>query len=950
MELLSAEDRCKNCEGLWQEALQHSREILGVEDFEFVQNFASVERLLAEVQTLEHKYANSFVSRILRGLTPYFYRMQYLITFLMLSINSNSISYTCVWGATYLLLDLATKTRSEDALHEISYYLRKVDQNLHLFGIYREKVTTDPEIVAEFFDILVQLLLNCAKAIKHFRKNDAPLKHVAWPRIRQNFTTTLEELASRLDHVKKLVEARNLVQVNQNLDKLALVDSGLHQGPQLPYYQLPFARNHNFFGRSKIIEQIKEKLRPVLPTRGINSVAVWGTGGIGKSQVALEYAHAQIAEQEVQLVLWLPAETVSELSNAIVEAVTQIKPPGFTEGDSPDKMRLVFGNWLQITDVSWLIVFDNVESNELLNQHWPKSGSGQVLVTCRSELIAASPAAHQLEVQPFGDHEAGELLLRLAARPTVNAAERSSAEKIGNLLGGLPLGIDIIARQIKVKKKSMQEFLPYFKNNKPSLRVPPRYAPGNPYYTKNLVTVWQTAFESLSDEANKFLSIITFVAADGIPRFLLNPSGMVKNIWLFLQTNCDDVVEELYYKSLIRINADAATLSIHRLTQEAFYYFLSREQKQEAFLVALQLLSHSFPKRLHGRHLYHSWNICSQLIHHVHALQEQYEELKAEGFDTQEPDFAILAADASWYCAESSTIQMGERIAKCAMDNWKDRTALQYAYLCESSAHMTHRRGRYPASLKYSQAALAIREASDQTPAKVLADSYSSVALALLGMYQSDAAIQKVNRAIEIARGVSNEERKTWNYDRYLRNRARLRVALGLFDLAKADLDEAEAFQTSVYGARSHFHGETAYIRGRIAEAAGELDSALFYFRLAEELQSPGKPTHQSITAARYHQACVLIRQDDDMQALKCLQLALKIAEFNEPKMGDAGDSARVKLRIAEILQRQGSITESATFMAAAETTKLELEQTGAYAKAPDESQSWDTFCDLLNR
>ncbi|PVH69154.1 hypothetical protein DL98DRAFT_439632 [Cadophora sp. DSE1049] len=419
-------------------------------------------------------------------------------------------------------------------------------------------------------------------------------------------------------------------------------DSGPQQGPQLPYYQLPFARNHNFFGRSKILEQIKEKLRPVLPTRGMNSIAVWGTGGIGKSQVALEYAHVQAAEPEVQLVLWLPAETVSELSNAIVEAVTQIKPPGFTEGDSPDKMRLVFWNWLQITDVSWLIVFDNVESNELLNQHWPKSGCGQVLVTCRSSLIAASPAARQLEVQPFGDHEAGELLLRLAGRSTVDAAERNSAEQIAGLLGGLPLGIDIIARQILVKKKSMQEFLPHFQNNKPSLRVPPRYAPGNPYYTKNLVTVWQTAFESLSDEANKLLSIITFIAPDGIPRFLLNPSGKVKN------TCYDDAEEELYYKSLIRINADSGTLSIHRLTQEAFYCFLSREQKQEAFLVALQLLSHSFPKRLHGRHLYHSWNICSQLIHHVDALQEQYEELKVEGFDTQEPNFAILAADASW--------------------------------------------------------------------------------------------------------------------------------------------------------------------------------------------------------------------------------------------------------------------------------------------------------------
>ncbi|KAH7333400.1 hypothetical protein BKA65DRAFT_527558 [Rhexocercosporidium sp. MPI-PUGE-AT-0058] len=305
-------------------------------------------------------------------------------------------------------------------------------------------------------------------------------------------------------------------------------DSGPHQGPQLPYYQLPFARNHSFFGRSKILEQITEKLRPVLPTRGVNSVAVWGTGGIGKSQVALEYAHVQTAEQEVQLVLWLPAET----------AVTQIKPPGFTEGDSPDKMHLVFWNWLQIT----------------------------VLVTCRSELIAASPAAHQLEIQLLGNHEAGELLLRLAGRSTVDAAERNSAEQIAVLLGGLPLGIDIIARQILVKKKSMQEFLPYFQSNKPSLRVPPRYTPGNPYYTKKLVTVWQTAFESLSDEANKLLSIITFIAPDGIPRFLLYPSGKVKNTWLFLLTDYDDAEEELYYKSLIRINADSRMLSIHRLT------------------------------------------------------------------------------------------------------------------------------------------------------------------------------------------------------------------------------------------------------------------------------------------------------------------------------------------------------------------------------------------------
>jgi hypothetical protein len=104
--LLNAKDRRIKCEDLWQEALHRSRDILGIEDFEYVQSFSTVERLLAEVQTLEHKYADSFVPRVLRGLKPYFYRMQYLITFLMVSINSTSISYACVWGATFLLLDV----------------------------------------------------------------------------------------------------------------------------------------------------------------------------------------------------------------------------------------------------------------------------------------------------------------------------------------------------------------------------------------------------------------------------------------------------------------------------------------------------------------------------------------------------------------------------------------------------------------------------------------------------------------------------------------------------------------------------------------------------------------------------------------------------------------------------------------------------------------------------
>lgn len=136
------------------------------------------------------------------------------------------------------------------------------------------------------------------------------------------------------------------------------------------------------------------------------------------------------------------------------------------------------------------------------------------------------------------------------------------------------------------------------------------------------------------------------------------------------------------------------------------------------------------------------------------------------------------------------------------------------------------------------------------------------------------------------------------------------------------------------------------------------------YLQRAYDLQYPGKPTHQSVASARYHQARVCMSRQpnpvtedekaeqaqNDEEALTYLRQALMVTQFNEPRRGDQGESARVKWQISKIWDRQGRTADAATYRSAALKVKNELEQTGLYPTAPDEEQQWDCFTDLVDR
>jgi hypothetical protein len=244
-------------------------------------------------------------------------------------------------------------SRSDDALREVAKYLDELSAQIELFEVYRKSLDLDPDLLERFFGLLVDLVLAAAKAIKYFRKHDISLS--SWNHVNKEFSQSLQDFAARIEHLRKLVEAHKLTEMSlkqdemvQSLSKYNLQSNIQREAAGLPYYQLPFARNPAFFGRTSLLGEVHRVLETSSAGRSLRSVALWGTGGIGKSQIALEYANTQI-QANCQLVLWIPAQTETDISRALVHAANQVRPPGYEEKFSAERIRFLMWNWLQTT-------------------------------------------------------------------------------------------------------------------------------------------------------------------------------------------------------------------------------------------------------------------------------------------------------------------------------------------------------------------------------------------------------------------------------------------------------------------------------------------------------------------------------------------------------------------------------------------------------------------------
>ena len=443
---------------------------------------------------------------------------------------------------------------------------------------------------------------------------------------------------------------------------------------KLPCYALKLhRRNPDFYGRRDILNELDQGLLPPSVGKTVRTrvndpraFAICGVGGVGKTQVAVEFAYSR--KKNFDAIFWIHAANAAKLAADFAHIATELGLEDETSaGDQIVSKNLVL-EWLSRpnpqedndgspddsagSDPTWLLIFDNADDLEILRDYWPVSGCGSILVTSRDPLAKTQTHIHTTmgkDLDPLQPGEAAELLRSLTGYSRTQE-DTDQSVKISEKLSGLPLAITQIAGTILRRDLSFSEFLEFYEQESLHLEI---HKMSIKAQEKTIYTVW--ALENLSPAASCLLEVISFLDPDSILETLFTEKiKAVKSEPLkvdnFPQSQMAyvDARTELSRSSLLKRNIELRALSIHRLIQDAIRARMDNGRLHTVFASAAQLVYAAWPFSIfdHGTG---RWATCERLFPHVCFLKNMYESTQdgSVTFDIAS-QFSQLLMDAGW--------------------------------------------------------------------------------------------------------------------------------------------------------------------------------------------------------------------------------------------------------------------------------------------------------------
>ncbi|MGJ6966310.1 FxSxx-COOH system tetratricopeptide repeat protein [Streptosporangium sp. G11] len=331
-------------------------------------------------------------------------------------------------------------------------------------------------------------------------------------------------------------------------------------------------RNAAFTGRGNLLEQLRDQLvsggsTVVLPQ------ALYGLGGVGKTQVALEYAHRFRADYD--LVWWVSAEQPDLVGSTLSELV------GYMEIESPE---ITLEPAQRVRDAlrkgdpfkRWLLIFDNADAPEQIERFLP-GGDGHVIITSRNP--AWSETAAPLEVDVFHRLESVEHLTR-----RVRSISREEAELVADALGDLPIAVEQAGAWLSETGTTVEDYITQLAEKSSvmlSLNTPRNYP-------QPVAATWNVSFSSLrerSPASARLLELLSFFAPEPVSLTLLRGDAMRRCLLPFDETLHErlvmgKVIQELGRFALAKVDQSGNSIEVHRLVQAVVRDQMDPEQQE----------------------------------------------------------------------------------------------------------------------------------------------------------------------------------------------------------------------------------------------------------------------------------------------------------------------------------------------------------------------------------
>lgn len=201
----------------------------------------------------------------------------------------------------------------------------------------------------------------------------------------------------------------------------------------------------NFVGREDAMTTLHEQLQQ---SERVAISAVSGMGGIGKTELALQYAHHHKKETYPGGVCWLRArdENVGVQLVSYAKVQMELNPPD--NFDLDQQVAYCWRNWEPDQGDVLVILDDVVEYEEVADYLPPVDPRFKVLITTRQQWLGES--FQKLELKVLDETAALELLVSLVGESRIEA-EAETAKALCADLGYLPLGLELVGRYLKRK-------------------------------------------------------------------------------------------------------------------------------------------------------------------------------------------------------------------------------------------------------------------------------------------------------------------------------------------------------------------------------------------------------------------------------------------------------------------------------------------------------------------
>ena len=214
----------------------------------------------------------------------------------------------------------------------------------------------------------------------------------------------------------------------------------------------------NYYTRTETGPDLATSLQPgqtaVLVHGEESDVAPAAQGGTGKTQLAVEFAHAMWNAGLVEILVWVTATNADAVITGFAQAANMVDAGPSSEGAEEAAARFV--SWLAHTTRPWALIIDDLNDVADLEHLWPSGPSGRVLITTR--LPQPAWDSRDLQVIPVPGLSRREALSYLSARLTDHPDQRIEALDLGEELGGLPLALGQATAVINARQQGCREY------------------------------------------------------------------------------------------------------------------------------------------------------------------------------------------------------------------------------------------------------------------------------------------------------------------------------------------------------------------------------------------------------------------------------------------------------------------------------------------------------------